>query len=197
MSSKAASNLTEKQKRFCEEYLIDFNQGAAYVRAGYAVKNANTARSAASRLLTNVNIQTYLQEVRSRAAQKTGITPERVLEEISRVALSNITQVCEFDNEDVTLNRSKNLPDDVTAAIQSVSISEVMTEAGPNKKKSVKMHDKMKALVALSDFFGFRDDFNKARATLKRYGLALLPDESSDVAWRLERYAPDDSDPDA
>ena len=43
--------LTAKQQRFCEEYLIDLNATQAAVRAGYSAKTANEQ---GSRLLTNV-----------------------------------------------------------------------------------------------------------------------------------------------
>ena len=33
--------MTEKQKRFVEEYLIDLNAKQAAIRAGYSVKNAD------------------------------------------------------------------------------------------------------------------------------------------------------------
>ena len=34
--------MTEKQKRFCDEYLIDLNGTQAAIRAGYSKKNAKT-----------------------------------------------------------------------------------------------------------------------------------------------------------
>ena len=46
--------LTEKQKKFVDEYLIDLNATQAAMRAGYSEK---TARSIGQRLLTNVDIQ--------------------------------------------------------------------------------------------------------------------------------------------
>ena len=45
--------LTEKQKRFCEEYLVDLNGTRAYCIAYPKVKNEAVARTNASRLLTN------------------------------------------------------------------------------------------------------------------------------------------------
>ena len=51
--------LTAKQKRFCEEYLIDLNATQAAIRAGYSKK---TAYSQGQRLLKNVEVQKYLQE---------------------------------------------------------------------------------------------------------------------------------------
>lgn len=49
--------LTDKQKRFCEEYLIDLNATQAAIRAGYSPK---TAEQTASRLLRNVKVQEYI-----------------------------------------------------------------------------------------------------------------------------------------
>ena len=49
--------LTPKQKRFCEEYLIDLNATQAAIRAGYSLK---TAEQTASRLLRNVKVQEYI-----------------------------------------------------------------------------------------------------------------------------------------
>lgn len=58
--------LTAKQKRFCDEYLIDLNATQAAIRAGYSAK---TARSQGQRLLTNVDVQEYLQDFQKRIDQ--------------------------------------------------------------------------------------------------------------------------------
>ena len=49
------NKLTNRQKRFVEEYLIDLNARQAAIRAGYSPK---TAQEQASRLLANVKVQT-------------------------------------------------------------------------------------------------------------------------------------------
>lgn len=54
--------MTEKQKRFCDEYLIDLNGTRAYKAAYPSVKNDDTAKANASRLLTNANVRAYLDE---------------------------------------------------------------------------------------------------------------------------------------
>lgn len=53
------AKLNEKQQRFVDEYLIDLNATQAAIRAGYSEK---TARSQGQRLLTNVDIKTYIDE---------------------------------------------------------------------------------------------------------------------------------------
>ena len=55
--------MTEKQKRFCDEYLIDLNGTRAYKAAYPAVKSDKAAGAASARLLGNVSIRAYLTSV--------------------------------------------------------------------------------------------------------------------------------------
>lgn len=70
------SELTPKQQRFCEEYLIDLNATQAAIRAGYSEK---TAQEQASRLLSNVMVQAAIDAGKKQRSANTGITAERVL----------------------------------------------------------------------------------------------------------------------
>lgn len=54
--------MTDKQKRFADEYLIDCNATRAYKVAYPHTKNDNVAKSAGNRLLTFVDIKTYIDE---------------------------------------------------------------------------------------------------------------------------------------
>ena len=76
------ANLTPKQQRFVEEYLIDLNATQAAIRSGYSEK---TARSIGQRLLTNVDIQKATQEAQNKLSERTGITQEYVLSNIQKV----------------------------------------------------------------------------------------------------------------
>jgi len=51
--------LTEKQKRFCDEYLMDLNATQAAIRAGYSTK---TAKSIGQENLTKPYLKTYIGE---------------------------------------------------------------------------------------------------------------------------------------
>lgn len=51
--------LTAKQKRFCDEYLIDLNATQAAIRSGYSEKNA---RNIASENLSKPNIKEYIEQ---------------------------------------------------------------------------------------------------------------------------------------
>lgn len=53
------ARMTEKQKRFCEEYLIDLNATQAAIRAGYSER---TAKETGCENLTKPNIQEYINK---------------------------------------------------------------------------------------------------------------------------------------
>lgn len=76
------SELEEKQKMFCKEYLVDFNGTQAAIRAGYSKKTANEQ---ASRLLTKVNVQTYLKQLIEKRNERTNITQDDVVADIIKV----------------------------------------------------------------------------------------------------------------
>lgn len=82
------SKLTEKQKRFCEEYLIDLNATQSYLRAGYKAKSNEIARVESHKLLTKPNIQQYIEELREEQSKRTEITADKVLEELGSVGFN-------------------------------------------------------------------------------------------------------------
>lgn len=81
------ANLTDKQKRFCEEYLIDLNATQAAIRAGYSKK---TADRIASENLKKLEIQNYLNGLMEKRSEDTGITAEKVVKELEIIAFSDV-----------------------------------------------------------------------------------------------------------
>lgn len=78
--------LTEKQKRFCEEYLIDLNATQAAIRAGYSSK---TASRIAIELLNKTHVSKYLTELMRKRSESTKITSEQVVKELEKIAFSD------------------------------------------------------------------------------------------------------------
>lgn len=93
--------LTEKQKRFVAEYLVDLNATQAAIRAGYSEK---TAYSQGQRLLKNVEIQTAVHNASKNRESRTEITQDKVLNELGKVAFANAA-----DYTDATLKYSNKL----------------------------------------------------------------------------------------
>lgn len=74
--------LTEKQKLFCNEYLIDLNATQAAIRAGYSEK---TAEQTASRLLRNVKVQEYIEKLMQDKQSNLIASQDEVLETLTAV----------------------------------------------------------------------------------------------------------------
>jgi phage terminase small subunit len=75
--------LTEKQKRFADEYLIDLNATKAAIRAGYSEKTANEQ---GNRLLVNVSVKDYIQHRMKDREKRTEITQDWVLNTLKEIA---------------------------------------------------------------------------------------------------------------
>lgn len=85
--------LTEKQKRFIDEYLIELNATKAYRIAYPSVKNDETAGAAASRLLGNVKVKAYLDERIKARQQRTEITQDMVLQKWFDIATADPNEI--------------------------------------------------------------------------------------------------------
>ena len=70
------ANLTPKQQRFVEEYLIDLNATQSAIRAGYSEK---TAQEQSSRLLSNVMVQEAVQKAKNKLSERTELTVDMVV----------------------------------------------------------------------------------------------------------------------
>ena len=79
-----ADKLTDKQKRFADENLIDLNATKAYQKV-YRCKES-TAMVNASKLLSNAKMSAYLQNKRERLTTKAEWTIEEILRDIKAIA---------------------------------------------------------------------------------------------------------------
>ena len=82
--------MTDKQARFCEEYMIDLNATQAAIRAGYSPK---TAREQAPRLLANVSIQNRIAQLQAEQSRRTGVSADRVVRELAKIAFANASDL--------------------------------------------------------------------------------------------------------
>ena len=71
------ANLTPKQQRFVEEYLIDLNATQAAIRAGYSEK---TAKEIGSENLTKPNIAKAIAEAQEKLSNKAQVTVEMIVQ---------------------------------------------------------------------------------------------------------------------
>lgn len=117
-------SLTQKQKRFVQEYLVDLNATAAAIRAGYSEKTANRI---ASENLSKPDIQSAIQEAIEKRQKRTEITQDMVLRETAKLAFFDVRKM--FDGNGKPLDISR-LDDDTAAALVGLDVQDVADPDG-------------------------------------------------------------------
>lgn len=143
--------LTEKQKLFIEEYLIDLNATQAAIRAGYSPSNADKI---GSELLGKTRVSDAIKAAMAERSRRTGINADRILIELAKIALLNPANVVNLDEATV---RDDALPEDL-AAVASIKVKRFPTKDGEGIEREIKFYDKSKALELAGKHLGmFRD----------------------------------------
>ena len=103
--------MTDTQKRFCDEYLIDLNATRAYKVAYPRCKKDETANAASSRMLRNVKVQEYISKKQQEIEKRTELTQDMVIKELAAIAFSKASDYAKlkkmkrnvpvFDGEDI------------------------------------------------------------------------------------------------
>lgn len=135
--------LTEKQKRFVQEYLVDLNASAAAKRAGYSEK---TACEQGARLLTNAKVQKEIQKAMKRRENRTEITQDKVLRELAAIAFAKGTDYASIVSGVVLPCDTDELTDGQKAVIVSIESTKDGVE--------IKLANKLKALELLGRHLG-------------------------------------------
>lgn len=146
--------MTEKQKIFADEYLIDLNATRAYRVAYPNVKKDETAASAATRLLRNVNVQEYIDKRMKDREKRTEVTQDRVVQELASIAFAKVTDYVGIRSNGTTsivvMKSTDDLTDDQVRAIAGI-------KEGANGIE-IKLNDKEKALELLGRHLGMFKD---------------------------------------
>ena len=163
--------LSAKRKRFVDEYCIDFNGTQAAIRAGYSSKTANEQ---AARLLAIVSVKKAVEERKSKIAESSKLKASDVIDELRKIAFSDITQVMSFSASKAKVKSSRKLSEDARKIVASVS----QTQSG----LTIKMHDKVKALELLGRYLNIFTD----RVEVDGCGLGLILNMNAPAAEKRE-----------
>lgn len=132
--------MTNKQKRFADEYLVDLNATQAAIRAGYKEK---TAYSQGQRMLKNVEIKTYIEEQLERLHNKKTADAQEVIEYLTSVL------------------RGESEGEELVNEFQGDGVSKAV-----NVKKKPSEKDKLRAAELLGKRFGIFTDKIENKVTV-------------------------------
>lgn len=147
--------MTEKQKIFADEYLIDLNATRAYRVAYPSVKKDEAAAVNGSKLLRNTKVQEYISERMKERQQRTEVTQDMVIKELAAIAFARVTDYVEIRSNGlsfstVIIKPTTDLSDQQVRAIAGI-------KEGANGIE-IKMNDKEKALELLGRHLGMWND---------------------------------------
>ncbi len=132
MTKAAKPPLTPKQQRFVQEYLIDLNATQAAIRAGYSAK---TAEVQGPRLVGNVRVAQAVAVAQKAIGDKLGITAERVLLEVARIAFADPRELFDADGH---MRPIHELSEDIARCVASVEVVKEKTTITNGDKAKTK-----------------------------------------------------------
>jgi phage terminase small subunit len=136
------TGLNPMQRRFCDEYLTDFDAGAAYLRAGYKAGTRKLAQDAASRLLAHEGVKTYLAGRQSALQAMAEVDQAAIMRQLAWMGMGDVRGLF---NPDGSVKDITELSTQQAALIQSIEVQEL--EAVVNGERQVVGHTKRFRLV--------------------------------------------------
>ena len=152
---------TAKERRFCEEYIKDFNGVRAYMAAGYS-GNATTAAGEAWKLRQTNRVYKYLQHLQKDIEKASGVSRMQVLKMHLDIAKTSIAQ---FHNTWITRTEFEKLTPEEKACIQEIDVKTKSVIRGKGKAvKTVeteyvrlRLYDRQKSLDAIAKMCGYNE----------------------------------------
>lgn len=135
------ANLTPKQQRFVEEYLIDLNATQAAIRAGYSEK---TAKEIGSENLTKPNIAKAIQEAQSKRTEQTQIDAAYVLRRLVEIDQMDVLDIMDDQMKIRPVNEWPKVWRQYVVNLENLELSD-----GEGCFKKIKWPDKTKNLELL------------------------------------------------
>jgi phage terminase small subunit len=181
--SRNRAKLTARQQRFVEEYLVDLNATAAAKRAGYSER---TAKQMGTENLAKPALAAAIQEAQLRRAERTGITADRVLAEIGKVAFSNMLDYATLLPDGAIAVDLSRVTRDQAAAIASVEVGEWQMDSGTGedadqkpaeRKVKFRLHDKLAALHKLGLHMGMFKERKEIEHKVATKRIRLITDD--------------------
>jgi phage terminase small subunit len=177
------AELSERERRFVLEYIVDLNATQAALRAGYGKGNTKSARDYATQLRRKRNVA---EAISALIAERYGATQARVLEELAKLAFYDIGDAVTVAGGAVIVKDFDELDPDVRAAI--VGVEERVNDKG-HRTVVVKLADKNVALKTLAACLNMRRSPTDA-PTVNVAVQVNTAEASNDVLRRLDAMLP-------
>ena len=135
------ANLTPKQQRFVEEYLIDLNATQAAIRAGYSPRTANEQ---GAQNLAKLSVAEAIAEAKAKREERTQIDAAYVLKRLVEIDQMDVLDIMDDDGNVKPLRDWPKIWRQYISNIETISMDD-----GEGWLKKIKWPDKVKNLELL------------------------------------------------
>ena len=154
--------ITDRMKKFVDEYLVDFNATQAAIRAGYST---DTANEQGSQLLARPDIRELVAEGQKEIMERTQTFQDDAVDELKVVGFSNLADFLTVKDGGIVEQKPFNeLTKEQTKCIKKIkqtvrsSHSADGTILHQTAVIEIELHDKLKALELLGRHLGMFND---------------------------------------
>ena len=165
------TSLSNQQKLFCQKYLeLGMNGTQAYLSVYKTCKKEETAMAGASRLLRNVKVKEYIEELQSKVEEKAIVTIEDIVKELTAIAFTDRTKISQNVRNRIMLQDDKdrtkkeyfenNVIFSETSELDETTRKVIAGYKQTQSGFAVETYDKIKALELLGKYLGMWNDTN-------------------------------------
>lgn len=156
----AVEGLTEKQIKFCEVYVLNYNISIALRKAGYESETSG----AAYRIRQKPGCKRYIQWLKARMLHDTLVTGADIINQWIKIAFADMTDFVDVNKFGITLKPVREMDGQLVKSIKS-----------GRDGISIELYDKLKALDSLAKY---TDDMPKDyKQRIEERKLELLEQE--------------------
>jgi phage terminase small subunit len=156
------STLTDKEKMFCTEYLIDLDATNAAIRAGYS---EDSATSTAYHLKQRPAVEAYISQLMDERSLRLRITADQVLLELAKIAFAEVAPLIEEDTGEEEKETGAPAPNTTPKKEMSEVDRKTMEYFKRQDAASKPSADKYTAATACTVVY--TDQFSGKRSTLR------------------------------
>ncbi len=158
---KPGSTLTDKEKMFCAEYIIDLDATQAAIRAGYSEDSASTT---AYHVKQRPEVAAYINQLLDEKMLRLRITADQVLLELAKIAFAELAPVIEEETgeeEKTTTPAPSNIPKKELSEVDRKTLEYIGRQNAAGKP------DASKCTPATDCAIVYTDPFSSKRTTLR------------------------------
>lgn len=185
------SILNERHKQFAREYCTNAWNGTQAYKKVYSTKgNVLSNQSCAvngHKLLTNTNIQQYVDFLKQDIESLTGVSKEKNLKELAKIAYAGIAHL---NDSWIDLKEYNELTDDEKAAIKETKCKTYYTQSGSEVTEiHIVLHPKLQAIETINKMMGYNatEQIKVDQTTTTKVDITKYTDEEKALLLKMAR----------